>query len=606
VSAVLPAAALPTAALPTAALPTASAAETRRAVRVRLVSMGGPAALTSFVLLGASVAGLAVPRLLGGVVDAVLDGSADTLRWLVLGLLAAVIGQALLTGAATTLVASTGERFLASLREEVVDRSLEQPLEVVEAAGVGDLVSRVSGDVEATSDAVRVALPAFTISALSIGLTLVGLALLDWRLALAGLMALPVQVAATRWYLRRSRPMYAAERVAIGRRAAQLTRTIGGADTIRALRRSQAQADAAAAASSHAMDRTLVAARTRAAFFSYLNTAELIGLGCTLVVGFLTVRAGIVSIGAATAAALYFQRLFDPIGALLTVLDTFQDAGAALARLVGVTQLPAPTPPTDPRWPSGDDVVVDDVGFRYAGVDEPALRHVELSITAGERVAVVGRSGAGKSTLAKLVAGIHHADSGQLRLGGAPLEQIPVSVLGEHVALVMQDVHVFAGTVAENLRLAHAGASDAELWAALERTGAATWVRAAGAGLDTEVGAGGQALDAFAAQQIALARIELSPARVVVLDEATAEAGSVGARQLDEAALEVTRSRTTVVVAHRLGQAASADRVVVMDGGRVVEVGTHDELLAADGPYAQLWSAWSGARPGAELRRPER
>ena len=591
-----------------ATLPTASPTDTRRDVLRRLGAQRGAVAATTLVLLGASIAGLAVPRLLGGVVDAVLDGSVGTLSRLALGLLVAVLCQAVLTGAATTMVASTGERFLASLREEVVDRSLELPLEVVEAAGVGDLVARVSGDVEATSDAVRVALPALTISSLSIGLTLVGLALMDWRLALAGLMALPVQVAATRWYLRRSRPMYAAERVAIGRRAAQLTRTIGGADTIRALRRSDAQSAAAASASAHAMDRTLVAARTRAAFFSYLNTAELIGLGCTLVVGFLTVRSGIVSVGAATAAALYFQRLFDPIGALLTVLDTFQDAGAALARLIGVTQVPAPGPPTAPDLPGDDSIALDHVTFAYGAevaTGAPlALDDVDLRISAGERVAVVGRSGAGKSTLAKLVAGIHRAERGDVLLGGAPLERIPAEVLGAHVALVVQDVHVFAGTIAENLRLASADAGDDALWAALDRTGAATWVRASDDGLQTEVGAGGRALTALQAQQIALARIELSGARLVVLDEATAEAGSVGARQLDDAALEVTRGRTTLVVAHRLGQAATADRVLVMDGGRVVEQGTHDELLGAEGPYAALWAAWSGARPA--LRRPGR
>jgi len=230
------------------------------------------------------------------------------------------------------------------------------------------------------------------------------------------------------------------------------------------------------------------------------------------------------------------------------------------------------------------------IGHRYRG-GPPVLADVELRIGPGERVALVGASGAGKTTLAAVLAGALEPTAGQVLVDGIPGGQLPGRGLRDQVALVSQEVHVFAGTLADDVRLGRPDADDAEVQAALASVGA-RWVTALPDGLATRVGDGGRALTAPQAQQLALARLVLADPPVAVLDEATAEAGSAGARELEEAAFAATAGRTTLVVAHRLTQAVRADRVVVLEAGRVVEEGTHADLVAAGGRYAALWAAW--------------
>jgi ATP-binding cassette subfamily C protein len=554
------------------------------------------------VLLGATLAALAIPRLLGLMVDVVVERRpVGDLDGLVIGLVIALLAQGLFFGLGSWAVGRLGELLLADLREEVVDRALAVPLDDVERAGTGDLVARACGDVDAVSEAVREAIPEIVASALIIGLTVVGLAALDWRLALAGLAAAPIQALAARWYLRRSRPIYAAERAAEGVRSQHVHSSVTGARTIRALRLQKRHLGDITTSSEQAMDLALTAASVRSRFFSALNGAELVGLGTVLAVSYPLVQNDTITVGMATAAALYFYRLFDPVGVLLSQLDTVQAAGAALARLVGVTSLPSPARPSA--------VDVDgDVGVRLSGVSfsygaRPALDGVDIEIAPGERVALVGPSGAGKSTVAKLVSGIHPSGAGEVAVGGRSVADLDPTVLAQLVTLVTQEVHVFAGPLAADLRLARPSATDEELHAALALVGADRWVEALEDGLDTVVGDGGHQLSPTQAQQLALARLVLADPRVAILDEATAEAGSAGAGALDAAASAAIAGRTALVIAHRLTQAAAADRIVVLDHGRVAEQGTHDQLLAADGLYADLWAAWSGTSDTAAPAR---
>ncbi|MFP1624589.1 ABC transporter ATP-binding protein [Streptomyces sp. 5K101] len=579
-------------------LPTATGPQTLAAVRALLRHHRLLTVLAVTVLIAATGIGLLTAPLLGRIVDLVAElRGAGALTVPMVLLVAVAVARGTATAIGHSLVARLGETVLADLRERFVGRALRLPLERVEQAGSGDLTSRVTGDVTIIAKAVRQALPEFATALLTIALTLVGLAVLDWRFLLAVLLAVPVHVLTVRWYIPRAASVYARHRVASGALQHQLLDSIGGARTVRAFRLNGSHAQALQRRSREAVGLALQGIRLVSGFFSRLNAAEFIGLTGVLVTGFFLVDDGSVSIGTATAAALYFHSLFNPINAALFLIDDAQSAGASLARLVGVSNLPVepnPEPDTEEKPVDG---TVKVSGLSHAYVEgHPVLSDVDLEVRSGERVALVGASGAGKTTLAKLVAGVHEASAGSIVLGGVEARELGPARVRRAVTLISQEVHVFAGPLAEDLRLARPGATDEELRTALGRVEALDWVEALPEGLATVVGEGGHRLTVTQAQHLALARLVLADPPIAILDEATADAGSAGARVLEAAAARALEGRTGLMVAHRLPQAASADRVVVLDQGRVAETGTHDELVAAGGRYAALWSAWSDSR----------
>ncbi|MEZ7127945.1 ABC transporter ATP-binding protein [Nonomuraea sp. AD125B] len=564
-------------------LPTATPARTRAAV-LRIVRPHRRTAVAGFgLLIVATSVGLLIQPLLGHIVDLVA-GRERAAALAVPAALLVLVGlvQGALTAWGLTLVARLGETALADLRERFVERALALPLDRVERAGSGDLTARVTGDVARVAEAVRSALPALAQSLLSIVLTLAALALLDWRFLVAALLAVPVQAHTARWYVRNAVPLYAAQRVATGEQQQQLLDTIAGASTVRAFRTEPEHLERVAGRSRAAVELTMRGVRLMLRFYSRLHVAEYVGLAAVLAAGVLLVRDGSATIGTATAAALYFHNLFGPINTALALLDDAQAATASLARVVGVAAA-APAGPVPVRDQNGGGVSVRGLAHAYEPGD-PVLHDVDLDIRPGERVALVGASGAGKTTLAKLVAGVHEPTAGTV--------ETPPGV-----AMVTQEVHVFAGTLADDLRLARPDATDDDLRAALATVDALAWAEALPDGLATVVGAGGHRLTGAQRQQLALARLVLADPAVAVLDEATAEAGSVGARVLERAVERAVDGRTALIVAHRLTQAATADSVVVMEDGRVVERGSHDDLRAAGGRYAAHWSAWTDHRP---------
>jgi ATP-binding cassette subfamily C protein len=567
-------------------LPVATPARTRAAV----VELLAPARRTiggaTVALVLATGVSLLVAPLFGRLIDRIVDGSdAGDLAGPVALLAGLALAQALLTVAGSALLARVGEEALADLRERFVRRALDLPLARIEAGGSGDLVSRIGQDVAAIGYAAREAIPQMANAVLLMGLTLVALVALDWRFVLVAVLVAPLQVHAARWYLRASGPLYAELRRAGGDLEAQVLETVAEAETVRALRLAPAQLERSRERIERCNQLSFDAAELETRFWGRLNLAEVLGLVTVLVAGALMVDGGQITVGTASAAALYLVALFRPVRTALMQLDPVQSATAGLARVVGVTDL-ADEPAADlgPAT-SGAEAAVELRGVGFAYDDGPAaLDGVDLVVARGTTVAVVGASGAGKSTLAKLVAGIHAPDRGTIAL--APDGR------ARAVVLVTQEVHVFAGPLAEDLRLVAPDAADDDLLAALAVVGARGWAEALPDGLATVVGEAGHRLTPVQAQQLALARVVLADPAVAILDEATAEAGSAGATVLDASARAALAGRTGLVVAHRLTQAVGADRVVVVDDGRVVQVGPHDDLVAVDGPYARLWSAW--------------
>jgi len=564
----------------TTALPLASGREVARELRRSLPQGWWRVPGLVVVVLSAAVAGVVGPLALGSVVDAI--GAGDDAPHLAV-ILAAVMAGAVVVGAVLTAVGMIAasrlfESALADLRERMVDTALHLPPARVESAGTGDLVARAGDDVAEVSDAIPRVVPALVGAAFTIAVTLVGMAVIDPWYAVALLAVTPLHAIAVRRYLRSAPGVYAAERAAMADRAQHLLDALRGLETVRAYSAEPAHLARISTASWNVVRWSMRARGIQNLFFARLNAAEFLGMAGLLAVGFFLVSNGGGTVGGTTAAMLLFLRLFGPINQLLFVVDDLQSAFASLARIVGVIRSTTPDRAPVPE-PHHDDVRLRNITHAY---DEgrPVLHDVSVHVDAGTTVAVVGASGAGKSTLAAIAAGVHDPVDGAVHR--------PASV-----ALVTQDVHVFDSDLRANLTLAAPDASDDDLHHALSRVRADGIVARLPRGLDEPVGASGTALSPAEAQHLALARVILADPAFVVLDEATAEAGSAEAGQLEDAALAAVAGRTALVVAHRLSQAAAADRVVLLEAGRVREEGTHDDLRRAEGPYARLWAAWS-------------
>jgi ABC-type multidrug transport system fused ATPase/permease subunit len=543
--------------------------------------------------ISAALAALAAPRLLGGLVEAAEKGTTVGHVDKIIGLLACfLVAQTVLTRFARYLSQVLGEQVLAELREDFVDNTLALPVGVVEAAGSGDLLTRTSRDVDQLGWSVRMALPEWTIAVVTAVLTLVAAISVGWWVAVPCLLGVPPLVIGLRWYLKRAKDGYLRESATYSQINATLTETVEGARTVESLGLGQRRIEAMDEdiRTSYWAERYTLYLRT--VFFPNMEIAYLIPTVATLLFGGYLYTQGQVSLGAVTAATLYVQMLIDPVDRIVSILDELQLGAASLARLLGVAQVPDDREVSG-REPDGEQLAAEDVRFSYVeGRD--VLHGISLDVGVGERIAMVGPSGAGKSTLGRLLAGIHPPRTGSVTVGGVGLVELPLDDLRGHVALVTQEHHVFVGSVRENLVLARPGSTDADVRGALDAVDALDWVDALPEGLDTEVGSGGRAVTAAQAQQIALARLVLADPHTLVLDEATSLIDPRAARHLERSLAAVLEGRTVIAIAHRLFSAHDADRVAVVEDGKIAELGSHDELVAAGGSYAALWDSWHG------------
>ncbi|MBK6888014.1 MAG: ABC transporter ATP-binding protein [Tetrasphaera sp.] len=539
----------------------------------------------------AAIAGLASPWLIGDLVNALTAGTTRRHVDAVVGmLLAAVVVQAAVTWWARRASFVFGESLFADLRERFVDRACRLPLSTLERAGTGDLVARTTNDVESLSWAARFGLPSIFVASITVVLTIAATVWVSPVGSLALLTALPFVVPATGWYLRRARDGYLWERArwavlnGVAAESAEASRTIDALGL--GAQRHTRMVDAI----DGAYEAEYYTRRLRMVWFVPTEFSYVVPAAAALAWCGLLVAHGSLSVGAATTVILYVRQLVDPFDELVSWLDEIQVAATSMARIIGIESVPDDRTPTGAA-PVDDTITARDVRFGYR-TDREVLHGISLDLVPGERLAIVGPSGAGKSTLGRLLAGIDGPTSGSVTVGGVPLMGLSMETLRGEVALVTQEHHVFVGTLRDNLILARPGADDAQIEAALASVDALEWAMGLPDGLATDVGAGGVELTQPQSQQLALARLVLADPHTLVLDEATSLLDPRAARHLERSLASVVSGRTVVAIAHRLHTAHDADRVAVVEDGRISELGSHTDLLARRGPYSALWRSW--------------
>ncbi|MEZ5270942.1 MAG: ABC transporter ATP-binding protein [Ilumatobacteraceae bacterium] len=557
------------------------------------LAVGLVAASTACVVAGPLFVKLGLDRGVG-------HGSTSALNLAIGGYLVTVVVAYVVGRFQYLAINRAGEGFLRDLRITVFDRLQHQSMAFFDRNKAGVLVSRMTADIESMAELIQWGLLQFVAAGLLLVMTTVLMLALSWELTLVVLLFVaPVLGIASVRFQRQSNVAYLDIRERVGHNLSNLQEGITGVRVIQAYGREREQARRFVESNRALYGSQLRAVRISTWYFGLVEWSGIVSIALIIGIGGFLVHGGSVAFGTVAAFVLLLANLFDPVQQLSQLYNTVQSAAAALHKLYllmdtvpDVAEHPHPVP-----LPASGELAAFGVTFFYEGSERPALRDVTLTVAPGERLALVGPTGAGKSTLAKLLSRLYDPTEGHVAYGEVDLRLASLDSLRERVVVVPQEGFLFGGTVRDNIRIARADATDDEVVSALDAIGVLERFEALPEGLDTEVRERGSRLSAGERQLVSLARAALVDPAVLVLDEATSNLDP-GTEAVVEHALErLMEGRTVIVVAHRLSTVRRADRIVVVDHARIVEVGTHNELVALGGRYAALADAWARSQP---------
>jgi ATP-binding cassette subfamily B protein len=502
---------------------------------------------------------------------------------------------------AILLLARVGENFLRDMRIRVFARLLRQSMSFYDREKAGVLVSRMTSDVDSLQELVQFGLIMFSSAVLLLVGTTIILSILAWQLLVLCLVALPIVGLASVKFQRDSNKAYLAVRDRIGDTLSTLQEGISGVRVVQAFAREEVEARRFSETNQDLYRTHMASVRIQAWYLPIVEFAGVATTALALGVGGWMLHDGRISLGTVVAFILLLSTLFEPVQQLSQLFNMVQSATASLHKLYGLIdeEIDIDEHPGSVDLPSGEAITIEDLGFSYSG-GEPVLSGVGLVIASGERIAFVGPTGAGKSTLAKLIARFYDPTQGTVRVGGTDLRDATIRSLRDEIVVVPQEGYLFSGTIADNIRVARPAATDDEVHDALQRIGVLERFATLPEGLDTEVHERGSRLSAGEKQLVSLARAALADPSVLILDEATSSVDP-GTEAIVESAMEnLMESRTVIAIAHRLSTSERCDRVAVVDHGRLVELGTHDDLVASGGIYASLFESWTAGLGLAE------